>query len=114
MSEEAFNQQEEIRRVSEAKRYAKDAQTLETTTVITESEASAAEAYKMFKSVIEFKRQQIIKEQELQTDISQLIQQNMATQQSLAKVAEDLAALVKLRSVNAEKESKVLDHLLEL
>jgi hypothetical protein len=114
MAEEQFALSEELRIATEAKVNASKAGKYENPTVLSDVEAASSEAYRIVKPLIEMKQRQIVKEQELQIHLDSLMSGIEANTRELNSVKDELASLVKLRSVNAEKESKALDKLLEV
>lgn len=112
MTENEFAQQEEIRRISEAKVNASKAHSYNNPAALTEAEAAASEAYRIVKPLIEMKHNHIIKEQELQANLTSLMNNIEANTRQLDEVKNQLSELVKLRSVNAAKEAVALDKLI--
>jgi hypothetical protein len=117
MSEAQFEQAEEIRRNAEAKVNAVKGKQLDVSPQkegLNESQQVASEVYGLVKPLVEMKRRQAIAEQELQADISTLTNSLNLVTERLQFVTAKMDELIRSRSVNAEKENKALDKLLEV
>jgi hypothetical protein len=114
LSEQEFADSEKQRLITEAKKNAAKAKPYDNPKVLTELEAASSEAYRIVKPLIEMKYREIQREQDLQTHLDSLMQSIEANTKELANVKGELSELRQLHSVNAEKESKVLDELLKV
>jgi hypothetical protein len=114
LSEQEFADSEKQRLITESKKDAAKAKPYDTPAVLSEVEAASSEAYRIVKPLIEMKYREIQKEQELQTHLDSLMQSIEANTKELANVKTELSELRSLHSVNAAKESKVLDELLKV
>jgi hypothetical protein len=112
--EAQFMEAEEQRRITDAKVNAAKAHPLDNPSTLSTVEAASSEAYRIVKPLIEMKYREIQKEQDLQTHLDSLMQSIEANTKELSNVKAELADLKILHSVNAEKESKVLDELLKV
>jgi dynactin complex subunit len=112
--DEALEKAETTLQITEAKVSAVKASKYDSTVSLTEAEAASSEAYRIVKPLIEMKRREIVKEQELQTHLDSLMQSIEDNTRELSTVKTELTELRSLHSLNAEKESRVLDKLLEV
>jgi hypothetical protein len=114
LSEQEFADSEKQRLITDAKVNAAKAHPLDNPSTLSTVEAASSEAYRIVKPLIEMKFRELQKEQELQIHLDSLMQSIEANTKELANVKTELSELRSLHSVNAAKESKVLDELLKV
>jgi hypothetical protein len=115
MTEAEFERAEEIRRFAEQKVNAVKGKILDVSPQkegLSESQQVASEVYGLVKPLVEMKRRQAIAEQELQVDIASLTNSLSLVTEQLQRATAKMNELIQSRSINAEKENRVLDSLL--